>query len=232
MRWGTPAAAVLLFAAVACDSGSMTSSPPPTIGLSVTSSQIEAAQGEAELVVANVTRGGGYVGDVTFVIDGLPDGMRAEASSLITANGVTSALLAVAVDSTVAIGNYNLAVHATASGLPDAVAPLAIVVEPVGTPVYTLETRPVSVPRGSSVTVFANIDRANSRDVPVSLSAEKLPAGVTVTLYPVTNPKALSNMTISVDPTVPPGQYFISIRGAAAALTDRVATIPLLVLPN
>jgi hypothetical protein len=53
-----------------------------------------------------------------------------------------------------------------------------------------------------------------------------------VSFYPVSNVAALSNMTVTVGADVQPGQYSVTIRGATSGLSDRVATIPLQVLPN
>jgi hypothetical protein len=39
-------------------------------------------------------------------------------------------------------------------------------------------------------------------------------------------------MTVFIGSGVAPGQYSITIRGMSDALNDRVATIPLVVLPN
>ena len=231
-----PAAAVLLAGAVGCDASSMTGATAdttPSIAVTLTSPQVEAARDQVELLVANVTRRGGYGGDVQLVIDSIPSGVRAQVSGYITENGVTSAFVAVHVDSGVALGIYTMAVRAVAFGLPDIVTPLSVVVEPDGTPGYTLETRPINVTRGTSVTVYANIDRSSDAiNVPVTISAEKLPAGVTVSLYPTTNQKVLSNMTVTVGADVEPGQYSLTIRGVTGGLSDRVATIPLQVLPN
>jgi hypothetical protein len=228
-------AVAVLVVTIACDSASMptTRAASPSIAVTVTSSELEVPREQVELLVASVTRGGGYTGDAQLVIDSIPAGFRAEVSGYITTSGMTSALLAVEVDSTVALGIYTLAVRAVAFGLPDVVTPLSVVVESASTPVYTLETRPIAVMRGTSGMAFANIDRgANTLNVPVTISAEGLPAGVTVSLYPVTNSEALSNMTITVGSGVAPGQYSIRIRGATSLLADRVATIPLQVLPN
>ncbi len=85
--------------------------------------------------------------------------------------------------------------------------------------------------RGSSVSGFASIDRGlNTLDVPVTLIAENVPAGVTAILYPTTNYKALSTMTVTVAANVAPGHYTFSVRGVAPGLADRTAIIPLTVL--
>lgn len=205
----------------------------PTTSVRISASQLEVARGQVELVLANVTRGGGYDGDVALVVDKAPDGIRAQVSGYITANGVTSAYIAVFVDPAVDVGIYEVAVRAIAFGLPDISVPFSIVVEPSGTPAYTLEIRPIAIARGTSAVISTYIDRgSNSRDIPVVLTVDTLPAGVTVSLYPVSNAKSLTNMTVNVGADAAPGLRWLTIRGRTTSLNDRTATIPLQVLPN
>lgn len=230
-----PAVAMLLAALAACDAASVPSLPQanPAISVSMSSPQLEVARGQVELVLANVRRSGGYGGDVTLIVDGAPAGIRAQVSGYVTENGMTSAYVAVFIDQSVPIGIYNLSVRVIAFGLADAAAPFSVVVEPSGTPAYTLGSRPISILRGTSAVMLTYIDRgSNTRDVPVVLTAEGLPGGVTVSLYPITNAKSLTNMTVTVGAGVPPGHHTITIRGTTSTMNDRITTIPLQVLAN
>ena len=199
----------------------------------LTSPSIEIATGGAQLVMVSVTHLNGFTGDVLLVVDAVPEGMRAESSAMETTDGVSSALLAISAPATVAAGSYPVTVRAIGFGVPDASVPLTIVVSPSGTPVYTLEARPVSAYQGTSTAVRASIDRGvNTKNKPVTLTVTGAPNGVGVTLYPETNDAAVSTMTVTVAASVPVGQYTITLRGVSVGLADRVANIPLTVLPK
>ncbi len=197
----------------------------------VTSPTVEIAGGGAQLVMASVTRLNGYDGDIALVVDALPEGMRAESDGMQTADGVSSALIAIVASTAVIPGKYPVSVRAIGFGVPDASVALSVEVSPAGTPVYTLEARPISAYQGASTVVRASIDRgANTKSVPVTLTATAVPNGVGVLLYPETNVAAITTMTVVVGPGVPLGQYAITLRGVSVGLPDRVATIPLTVL--
>ena len=222
----------LLSLVAACRVSELTlNQPAPAIALSVGSTELDLPQGLAVLTVANVSRSGGFTGDVAFTIEGAPPGLRALVSSPETTDGVTSVLLAVGSDREFATGTYPLTVRATGAGVKESVDQLTVTVTPAGSGVYALEVRPVSVPQGGTTTTLLSINRADFFNIAVRTTAEQVPPGVTVTIYPVENIKALSNMTVAVARSVPPGHYSITIRGFTAGLPDRLETVPLTVLP-
>ena len=200
--------------------------------LTVGSDQLDLPQGLAALTVVNVSRARGFSGDVSFSVEGVPDGMRALASSVETQDGVTSALLAVGTDPGFPTGVYPLTIHASGNGQPDALGLLTVTVTPAGSGVYALEIRPVSVPQGGQVSTLLSINRADFFNISVRTTAENIPAGVTVTIYPEDNLKALSNMTVAVSKNVAPGEYRLTFRGSTPGLADRIEVVPLTVLPS
>jgi hypothetical protein len=224
---------VALAAATACRVSELDLAPQaPALALAVGSEVLDLPQGLAVLTVVNVSRVGGYGGDVTFSVDGVPSGMRALTSSPETRDGVTSVLLAVGTDTGFATGVYPLTVRASGNGVHDVVGLLTITVTPAGSGVYALEIRPVSVVQGGQVTTLVSINRADFLNVSVRTTAEHVPPGVTATIYPEDNLKALSNMTVAVGRNVAPGQYSFTVRGTTPGLADRVAIVPLTVLPS
>ena len=223
--------AAVVAAATACRVSELTISPPaPAIALSVGSDRLDLPTGLAVLTVVNVARTGGYTGDIAFSVEGAPEGMRALASSPETTDGVTSVLLAVGSDPGFATGTYPLTVRANGNGVRDAVGLLTVTVTPAGSGVYALEIRPVSVMQGTQGTALLSINRADFLDVAVKTTAESVPPGVTVTIFPEENLKALGNMTIAVARNVAPGRYTFTLRGSTPGLADRTEIVPLTVL--
>lgn len=200
--------------------------------LTVGSDQLDLPQGLAALTVVNVSRAPGFTGDVTFSVEGVPDGMRALATGIETTDGVTSALLSVGTDRGFPTGVYPLTIHASGQGQSDALGLLTVTVTPAGSGVYALEIRPVSVPRGGQVSTLLSINRADFFDVSIRTTAENVPAGVTVTIYPEDNAKALSNLTVAVARNVAPGEYRLKFRGSTPGLADRIEVVPLTVVPS
>jgi hypothetical protein len=222
-----------LAATTACRVSELAIAPPvPAVALAVGSDLLDLPQGLAVLTVVNVSRIGGYVGDVTFSVEGTPDGMRALTSSPETLDGVTSVLLAVGTDPGFPTGVYPLTVRASGNGIHDVLGLLTVTVTPAGSGVYALEIRPISVVQGGQVTTLLSINRADFFNVSIKTTAEHVPSGVTATIYPEDNLKALSNMTVSVGRNVAPGQYAFTVRGTTPGLADRVAVVPLTVLAS
>jgi hypothetical protein len=219
-----------LAATTACRASELDlATPVPALALAVGSDRLDLPQGLAVLTVVNVSREDGYAGDVTFSVDGAPDGMRALTSSPETLDGVTSVLLAVGTDPGFATGVYPLTVRASGNGVHDALGLLTVTVTPAGSGVYALEIRPVSVAQGGQVTTLLSINRADFFNISIKTTAEHVPSGITATIYPEDNLKALSNMTVAVGRNVAPGQYSFTVRGTTPGLADRVAIVPLTV---
>ena len=83
-------------------------------------------QGRADVVVATVHRAGGFGGPVAFSVEGLPAHVTASTS---TFGDITTIALAAGLDATPA--TTQLTVRATAAGMPDRTAALALSVTPV-----------------------------------------------------------------------------------------------------
>lgn len=215
-----------------CRASELDLAAPPALALAVGSDLLDLPQGLAVLTVVNVSRVGGYAGDVRFSVDGAPDGMRALTSSPETVDGVTSVLLAVGTDAGFATGIYPLTVRASGNGVHEALGLLTVTVTPAGSGVYALEIRPVSVMQGSQVTTLVSINRADFFNIAIKTTVEHVPSGVTAIIYPEENLKALSSMTVAVGRNVAPGQYSFMVRGTTPGLADRVAVVPLTVLAS
>ena len=121
---------VALVAAVmvaACsDNGGTTPTPAIEIGLS--SGMLSVTQGTTNTVGLSLTRSGGFTGDVSIVIEGLPFGILSTVAPPSLDPAVSSAVVALRAGTAATPGVYNLTVRATGTGVPAATAGLAVTV--------------------------------------------------------------------------------------------------------
>jgi hypothetical protein len=227
--------AALVFALAACrNDGLIPVTAIHPVVVTASSDQVEVEQGGVQLIAVNVVRPTGYVGTLVVVADSLPAGVLVQTSADQTADGITSLLLAVQADRGTAIGTYPIRIRAReASGAdPDGVTTLAVLVAPPGSGEYTLQVRPVSLTPGTSGSATVGLTRVLSAfDVPVTLSADSLPSGITVRFSPTIATKAIAGMTVVAAASVVPGLYTIRIRGqvSGSPVADRLASVPVVV---
>jgi hypothetical protein len=123
-----------------------------------------------------------------------------------------------------------LAVSGCGGGSGDGVAQPVVV--PKGFSV-SLSAGTASINAGANASLTASIARTGSFDGTVNLTAENLPAGVTVTFSPASITTATTSSTVSVvvASSAAPGSYPLTLRGSSAGLADQTATVTLTVLP-
>ena len=93
-----------------------------SIQLAVTPATLAVPQGGSGSVTAQLTRGGGFTGDVTLAVSGLPTGVTTTITPPQLSGTSASATIDVAVAATVAAGNYTATVTGTAQGVGQATA--------------------------------------------------------------------------------------------------------------
>lgn len=110
--------------------------PTPAISIALSSSALDITQGTNGMATVNLTRSGGFAGDVAIAVDGLP-GTVTYASVPATIDGnASSAIITFDVGESATPGVINATVKATGTGVSAEMAPLAITV--VAAPTYTL----------------------------------------------------------------------------------------------
>ncbi|MBC7092770.1 hypothetical protein H5T53_01985 [Candidatus Bipolaricaulota bacterium] len=209
--------AVVLGVLVGCGGGDFTVSLQPTT--------TTIAQGKSGTVAVNLARTGGFKGEVTFAVTGLPSGVTAKFDPEKTTADKTT--LTLTVGSTVPTQKYSLKVTATSGKLKkEAVLELTVAVAPD----FTLEAAPasVAVKQGATATVTVNIKRTATMTEAVALTLEGAPAGVTGTFNPASAPADKSTLTLQVAATTAPGNYTLTVRGKGGGL-DKTAKLTLTV---
>ena len=110
--------------------------PTPAISIALSSSALDLTQGTNGTATVNLTRSGGFTGNVAIAVDGLP-GTVTYASAPATIDGnASSAIITFDVGESATPGVINATVKATCTGVSAEMAPLAITV--VAAPTYTL----------------------------------------------------------------------------------------------
>ena len=112
----------------ACGSDSTGASEAPSISLALSRSSASLSPGGSVLVTATVTRHGGYAGEVTFSVTGVPTGVTATISSILSTGNLTTAIVTLSAAAAAPAGNASLVVHATGSGVAESTAGFALTV--------------------------------------------------------------------------------------------------------
>jgi hypothetical protein len=221
-----------LAAVVACGGGGdgpSGNNNPPTITLTADPSLLTVAQRSSGTVTLTLTRGGGFSGAVTLdVTPASPAGITATVSPTTLTGSTTTATLTVDISGSVSPGTYTVSVRASGSGVASSTAGVGVSVTPA--PDFSLSVSPatLSTAQGSEVTAGVSIARTNFTGR-VGLTLEGAPNGVTGSFNPASAIGDISTLTVTVGATAAPGSYTLTIRGSAAGMTDKTATLRLTV---
>ena len=218
-------AGVMTFAVGCTDAGDPTGPGPlPAIGLTLLPASASVEQGGSVEVIAIVTRTGGFAGDASISVEGVPSGVTGTVDDVLTSGDVTTATVTIQADPGVALGTYDLILRSSGSGVADATADLALTVMAV--PAYDLTLSPdtLTIEQGSVGTAQITLARTNLLSA-VQLTVEDAPTGVTAVFDPTPATGAVSTLLITVDVTAAMGEFLLTVRGEATDLTDRTATL-------
>ncbi len=188
-------------------------------------------QGRSATQTIRVTRTGNFGGAIDFSVTGLPTGVTARFDPVRTAATATAntSTLTLTVGDAVAVQRHTLRVVAT-SGRIRREATLEVNVQV--RPDFSMATAPaaLTVRQGASGTVTVNLVRNATfgAAVPVALTLEGAPAGVTGTFSPASVTAATSTLTLSATTAAAPGTYTLTVRGRGDGL-DRTARVTLTV---
>ncbi len=205
----------------------LTVTAAPAYGLSASPSQLiieQDAQGTTNIALARTN----FTGNVTLSVEGAPSGMTTS-FDLNPVSG-NAAVLTLAPDGTVAIATYTLTIRGTATGLADRTVTVDVMVTAPAAPDYLIGVNPaaLTINQGDNEDAAITLTRSNFTDA-VTLSAEGVPANVTVSFSenPVNDND--SEMTVAVGAGVPTGAYSFTLRSTATGLPDKTVTIDLTV---
>ena len=203
--------------------------PPPTpaISIALSSSTLSVTQGTTVSATVNLTRSGGFTGDVAITIEGLPGTVRYASAPATIGRTTSSAVITFDVAGWATPGAINATVKATGTGVNSAASALAITV--VAAPTYTLAVAnpTVTATQGGTATQTVNITRTGGFDGAVALTAEGLPTGVTAAFDPQSTTGNSSTLTLSVAANTTGGNATVTVKGTVAGQADKTATLRL-----
>lgn len=187
----------------------------PDFSLSVAPASQTVVAGNGTSYAVSVTPAGGFSGQVTLSLDGLPSG----ANGTFTPNPATgSSTLAVTTATTTPTGTYPLTIRGVSGTLSHS-APATLVVN--ASPDFSLSATPASASVGGSVTsttYSVRITPINGFNSPVMLSASGPLIGALGTFSP--NPAtASSTLTVSIMSNTPAGTYTLTLTGTSGSLS-------------
>lgn len=205
------------------------STPSSPFTVSVSPSVVEVAQGRSASVRVSTRRGHANQADITLGTEGAPVGIGVSFAQNPVAMGQgTNATIFVAAG--VVPGNYAFKITGR-SGNFTARSDLLVTVRPAADFTFELVLNPpakILVAGTSQLATIVSAQRIASFDLPIAVTAQNLPAGVTPTFggssaQTCTLNTGLCLLTLTIDEAVPPGDYSITIRGEAGG---QVKTAP------
>ena len=216
-----PLLGIALIGLAACSGGDgggnpTPTNPTPTLALSASASALDLTQGLTASFTVSVTRGGGFTGDATVTVEGLPTGVSASALTITSAS--TSGTVTLTASATAVVAGSSLTVRASGAGVTSATATVALNVRAAVTGSASVSFNPSSVviSQGSTVNVTATITRSGGFTGPVTFTVMSNPAGVSI----VITPAASTNQTVSVSTN----SATVAITASATAV---LGTIPI-----
>ena len=109
-------------------SGNDVVDPGPAINIGLSPGTLSVTQGATTAVNLSLTRSGGFTGDVSIVIEGMPSGILSTVAPPSLDPAVSSAVITFRSSSIAAPGVYTVTVRATGTGVMAATASLSVTV--------------------------------------------------------------------------------------------------------
>jgi hypothetical protein len=208
-------------------------SPAPTLPAPQLPTRTIASQAASGTYTIETSSMGGFTGNVTFGISGLPAGSTASFSPAAPAVGVSSNLT-VHRGTTTATGVFTLTITAT-SGAVSHTVDVRLILRDFG--ISASAAAPLVAGASGTATVTVSSPLGFVGGLPIALDATGLPAGVSVSFSPASIASsplpAQSTLAFDVAPTVAPGTYPITVTGTSGVLVH-AAVVQLTVdaIPN
>jgi hypothetical protein len=171
-------------------------------------------QGSSTSYGVTVTPAGGFSGQVTMSISGLPAG----ATGTFSPNPATaSSTLSVTTAASTPAGNYSLTITGTSGALVHSITVALAVTQP---PDFSISASPSTqnVLAGGSTNYGVTINPTNGFGGQVSLSVAGLPTGATGS-FSVNPATSSSTLTVTTGASTPLGTYSLTITGTSGSLT-------------
>jgi trimeric autotransporter adhesin len=208
-------------------------SQSPSIDVALGAAALSLPQGQSGTVGVDISRSGGYTGDVSLAASGLPAGVTA-AFNPAPVSG-SSSVLTLAASSGATPGSYTITVTGSGTGVSDASATLTLTVTtPSPSPFIgvRLNADEIWVARGGSRQWEAIVTRGNGFTGTVSLTIEGLPPNVAATLTPSSLSAGVNGslLTLTAESGAATGTTNVTVRATGAGVPDATVVVPLSVV--
>lgn len=213
------------------DGNGGTTTPTPTIAVALSGSTLSVTGGSTATTTVNLTRGGGFTGNVDLTAEGLPTGVTASFAPASLTGSTASSVLTLTAASTVTASTANVVVRAKGTGVTDATAPIALTVVAATPQSFTQALSPttVSLAQGGTATTTLNFTRAGGFAGAIGIATSGAPAGLTVT--PASTSVTGNSVALNVAATaaVAAGTYNVTITSTGTGVTTQTSTLPVTV---
>ncbi len=198
----------------------VTAKVPPSFTIAL-ASPLSITQGKTTTDTVTITDAGGFTGNVTLTISGLPSGVTCTFG---TNPVTTTSVLTCTASATAAVGPFTATINGTSGTTTATISISGTVVSSTGS--FTIAASPTTctMPQGGSCTVTITVTDLNGFTGTVTISASGLPSGVT--LAGVTNPTATTEvLTFAASTTATVGTSNVTLTGTSGTLNATTSII-------
>lgn len=206
--------------------------PTPAIALSINPTTATVELGGSAAIAATLTGSAGFTGaGASFALTGAPAGVSFAVSNLQTSGSVTTATVTTFVAVSVAPGTYTMNLTGSGTGVKTVSVPFALTVAATPAPVgFTLSANPATLTTCegcATVTANITINRSSGFSGTVALSVSNSPVdqGATFTMALDPTNTTGNNSIMTVTTNAAPGNYTLTITGAAQGFATQTVTI-------
>jgi uncharacterized membrane protein len=198
----------------------------PDFSVTATPSSQNTAPGKSTSYTVNLTSSGGFTGNVSFSVAGLPSGATASFTPT-SVSGSGSSALTVNASSSTPSGTYPLTITAT-SGTLTHTAPVTLTVADFSISVSP-SSQTLTAAGNSKATYTVTISALGPFSATTTFSVSGLPARTSASFSPVSVPgKGTSTLTISARGKAPSGTSTLTVSATGGGLTHS-ATVSLVI---
>lgn len=194
---------------------SLTVNVAGSYSLAASPTSVSVQQGANATSSINITRVGGFGGDVALTVTGAPSGVTATFSPATLSTGTASSTLTVAATGAATTGTATLTIHGASAGTADQTTSLTVNVTPAPGVTLALNPTSVSIGQGGSATSTVTITRVGGFTGAVDLTTTGTTTGVTASFSPasVTGTTSTLTLTAAGDATVGTGTVVVHANG-------------------
>lgn len=203
--------------------------PAPSFRLQTGPTPPSVAQGLTTSLPVSVTRSGGFSDSVSLRVDGIPPNVAATFSPAVIAPTSSVSTLQLSAQPSAIVGVYPITIVASAASSSAQSISTSLTIKEAPSISLSLATSGFAVKAGQSSSGVAVLTRGGGFSGSVALSVSGLPSGISATLSPTSLSGSIdrSTITIAVAPSVPTGNYILTLTGIASGVQPAAVSFPL-----